>query len=117
VVVCDGAVEVVGCGQGDIFSGSWGVVVKVTFLVEVGGSWVVVVAGPQWFCSWHSGCILFSCHSGRGNGGFAALFLVGLVVVAVVKQWVFVWWCLLLLVVLWLRERESERQLQKLEKE
>ena len=62
------------------------VVVKVTFLMEVGGSWVMVVAGPQWFCSWHSGCILFLCHSGCGNGGFAALFLVGLVVVTVVKQ-------------------------------
>ena len=41
--------------------------------------------------------------------GFAALFLVGLVVVAVVKQWVLVWWCLILLVVVWLRERERER--------
>lgn len=100
MVVCDGAVEVVGCGQGDIFSGSWWVVVMVVVVVVV-----VVVAGPQWFCSWHGGCILFLCYSGCGDGEFAALFLVGLVVL---KQWVFVWWCLLLLVLLWLRERARE---------
>ena len=68
----------------------------------------MVVAGPRRFCSWHGGCILFFCHNGCGNGGFAALFLVRLVVVMLVKQWVFVWWCLLLLVVLWLRKRVRE---------
>ena len=82
VVVRGQAKEVVGCGQGGICSGSWGL-------------WVVVVARPRLFCSCHGACVLFLGHSGCSDGGFAALFLVGLVVV---KKWVLVWWCLILLV-------------------
>ena len=91
VVVRGQAKEVVGCGQGGICSGSWGL-------------WVVVVARPRLFCSCHGACVLFLGHSGCCDGGFAALFLVGLVVVphivggGVVKRE---------------RERERERETER----